>query len=374
MEIKPEKNLTTFANVTLFNTRPFEVGVLWNILFFVSVLSMLNSLYLFIALILYVVQKLFTQHGFHKNSSEINVVNKSFDFKDDQGKKLRRVLQSRLQNAKSSMSMQFDYRKSTTAKCKNQVLHFVLLITLGVNLLRGIVELLLFFVGGHSDGICKLLTSLMIVFTGFAMHGSVWFLWMRQHIFYSNPVVEHLGPKGKKYISILTYLEMVITLVTIASIHLWWRDYTASNGLCRPLIGSQKISPVVAFGMVTVSTVFTQISLTYLFVYPQFVHKKRVKKLKKVAEKSRSTAQLVKCIKRALTSATIGITTDVVGSVASMMLPEDLPVFVLSVIYELDINLNILCIFYTYPCWKKIVFPWRQKKNKLTQSFHQLLQ
>ena len=202
----------------------------------------------------------------------------------------------------------------------------------------------------------------MISFTGFAIHGNVVFLWLRQHIFYSNPVVEHLRPNGKKYISLITYLEMITTLSVCLGLHLWWRDYTTADRLCRPTAGSQRVSPVVAFGLVAFSTVTIQISLTFLFVYPLLAHRKQVKNLKIVTQKSSSTSRQLDYIKRALIGATIGITTDIVGSFVFILLPEDLPLYVLSVIYELDISLNIFCILYTFKCWKDIVFPWRRKK------------
>ena len=359
---------TNFSN-SFFNAYgPFHVGVWFNVFFWISATSIIISFYLFICLTLYVVRKFFTQRRIRKNFFELTTFIRSSEFNGTQEKKLRKVNQSQCQNPKTSRSKQNDFHKPKTSKWKAKAVHILLLVTLGLNLMRGVVELLLFFKGGYSDNICELLTALMIGFTGFAMHGCGVFLWMRQHIFYSNLLIKHLKPKGRKYISLITYLEIVVTLIVNVSIHLWWRNYTTSDGLCRPVVGSHKIPPFVAFGLVAFSTVTVQVSLTYLFAYPLITHKKQVKKLAKATETSRSTSQFLECIKRVLIGATIGITTDIVGTLVSILLPEDFPIFILSVIYELDISLNIVCIFYTYRYWKNIVFPWKRKlfKRKTT--------
>ena len=362
MENKNLNNATTSSNVTLSNKGLFHAGVWWNVFLSVSAISIFSSLYLFICLILYLVRENFTQHGTRKNLFEMSTMNKSTDCNVDQDQQYQSARTNRSQNAENSKTLKYvDFNNSKTSKHASQVLHIVLLVTLGLNLMRGVVELLLFFVEKNYDYACNVLARLMISFTGFAIHGNVVFLWLRQHIFYSNPIVEHLRPKGKKYISLITYLEMIVTLSVCLGLHLWWRDYTTADGLCRPTVGSQRVSPVVAFGLVAFSTVTIQISLTFLFVYPLLAHRKQVKKLKIATQKSRSTSRQLGCIKRALIGATIGITTDIVGSFASILLPEDLPLYVLSVIYELDISLNILCISYTYQYWKDIVFPWRRK-------------
>ena len=363
--MKSLNNATAFLNVTLSNAEPFYFSVWWNVLFGVSAISILISLYLFICLTLYLMPKNTLLCGNRKNLSKMTTVSKSIDFNVDQDQEVQSARTNRSQNAENSKRLKhIDSKKSKTSKCASQVLHIVLLVTLSLNLMRGVVELLFFFVEKNSDYACNVLARLMISFTGFAIHGNVVFLWLRQHIFYSNPVVKHLRPKGKKYISLITYLEMIVTLSVCLGLHLWWRDYTTADGLCRPIVGSQRVSPVVAFGLVAFSTVTIQISLTFLFVYPLLAHRKQVKKLKIVTQKSRSAARQLDCIKRALIGATIGITTDIVGSFVSILLPEDLPLYVLSVIYELDISLNILCILYTYKCWKDIVFPWRKKERK----------
>ena len=367
MEMESFNTSTTSSNVTFINAESVQASVWWSVLFGVSAISTLISLYLFICLTLYVVRKNTTQRGTRKNLSEITAFNKSADFNGEQDQEMQSARKTRSQSVTSSKRLQFDYRKSrsTTKRSSRQVLYIVLLVALGLNLIRGNIELLLFCIGGSSDYICDLLTKLMISFTGFVLHGCGLFLWLRQHIFYSNLRMKHLKPNGKKYISLITYLEMLAALVIILSIHLWWRDYTSSDGLCRPMVGSQRVSPVFAFGLLAFSTVTIQVSLMFLFVYPLQAHKKQVEKHKKVSSKSRSTSQFMKCIKRALIGATIGITTDTLGSLTSILLPEDLPIIVLSVICELDIFLNICCIFYTYRSWKDVVFPWRRKQKRL---------
>ena len=100
-----------------------------------------------------------------------------------------------------------------------------------------------------------------------------------------------------------------------------------------------------------------------MFVYPLRAHRKQMKQFGEDSVISLSPTHFLESIKRAVVGATIGITTDILGSIAAIALPEDLPIFLLSVIYELDISLNIFCLSYTYKVWKDIVFPCKTTKE-----------
>ena len=257
-----------------------------------------------------------------------------------------------------------------------QIMHYVLLCTLGLNLLRGLFEQLLFYVGNTSDQWCSLMTKLIIGVTGFVIHGCFVFLWLRQYVFYTNPLLRNTRPKILKWISYATYVEMVATVLICMVIHVWWRDYTSIDGACAPIMGSRKVSPAVPYGILVVSTVTIQISLTFLFVYPIVNHRKQMNvhrnkrsiRSETLCKISRSADRLLECVKRALVAATVAVTTDVVGSFVGIWTADAMPVFLFSVLYELDVLLNILCLFYTYVYWRDIVFPWRTKKQCITEK------
>ena len=66
--------------------------------------------------------------------------------------------------------------------------------------------------------------------------------------------------------------------------------------------------------------------------------------------------------KRALAGATIGFTADISGILALAFVPQNIPSNFGHAIYELEILLNIFCLFYTYSSWKDIVFPCRNQR------------
>ena len=75
----------------------------------------------------------------------MTTLNKSTDCNVDQNQELQSARTSRSQDAKNSKRLNYiDSNKSKTSKRASQVLHIVLLVTLGLNLMRGVVELLLF--------------------------------------------------------------------------------------------------------------------------------------------------------------------------------------------------------------------------------------
>ena len=353
-------NFSLFSNITQLQQEN-RSKIIWKIFYGLSVSTMVFSLYLFLCMVIFLARKNYEQLEEHNESHSKWYIDVN-DYSNDQLRDCKTGKQQN-QEAANTLKRGLTPREKTTARAK-AAMHYVLLIAIGINLLRGMVEQLIFFVGGSSDYICRILTALGIGLVSFGIHFAGLFLWLRQYNFYANPLMERLSPKGLKYISVATYVEMVVALIICLSIHLWWRDYTATDGICRPQIGSAKIPPYAAFGIVAVTTVANQVLVTFLFLYPLVARKKQMKQLNSKPKKtSRSTARLLHCIKRALRGATIGITTDFIGSIASITLPEDMPLYALSVIFELNITLNICCLFYTYAYWQEIVFPWKIKNH-----------
>ena len=358
-------NLIVMNDTYLYNTSflPNETNqvywtkLLWQILVVTSATCLAITTYLLVGVVLFVKHEKFDKSRRGRASSRLNAsITGPINGQPNENEMI-----SRHRRTSNSPSHRRKLRPVYS-------MHFVLLLTLVVNFIRGIIEQLIFFYGGTSDQACDVLTKLMIGFTALAIHGCVVFLWLRQYVFYANPLLHKIRRKSLRVFSYFTYVEMVVTVLTCLVLHIWWRDYTSFDGLCRPALGTRKVSPYVPYLVLVVSTVSIQLSLTFLFVYPIFVHNRQMKRHKKrnpVQNKedpnyvSKSTLRLLQCVKRALVGVTVSISTDIAGALVAIWLPEDMPLFVLSTLYELDIMLNVFCLIYTYVDWKEIVIPWK---------------
>ncbi|XP_078485641.1 uncharacterized protein LOC144744577 [Ciona intestinalis] len=247
-------------------------------------------------------------------------------------------------------------------------MYLALFSTLIVAFLRFVNEQMILMHGNDSDHKCNVYSKVMIILTGFCIHGCLVFLWCRQLAFYANPLLRHIRANWLVRLSYVTYLHMFSTLTISMVLHLWWRDYTVQQDSCTPSVESYKTTVYVPFVFLVISTISIQLLLTFLFVYPIICHNRQMRnrvppKSPTLPTRSRCTSgsrvRLFKCVKRALVSATLGITTDVVGALVAMWLPNNIPMFGLSVLYHLNIILNILCLFFTYVDWTDIILPFK---------------
>ena len=330
------------------------VLVLWYFLAVVSSVCLFLTLYLLLCVVVFIKRSSFNMK---RSNSVIQV-------RQQRSGSAGETLNEMATPKRASRSRKIDSSSTTAARW----MHFVLLITLLLSLGRSIIEILLFFYAGNSSHACDVLAKVMIGFTAFAIHGCVVFMWLRQYVFYTNRWLKNLCSKKLKAISYFTYFEMVTTVLACLVLHIWWRDYVATNGYCRPQKGSRRLSAFVPYGILALSTVTIQIFLTFLFVYPIVKHNKQMKQYKDSqtvqneefnSKSSKSRTRLIECVKRTLVGTTIAITTDVAGAIVAIWLPEEMPLFVLSFLYEVDILLNIFCLFYTYVDWRNMISPWK---------------
>ncbi|XP_076813408.1 uncharacterized protein LOC143459967 [Clavelina lepadiformis] len=330
----------------------------------VSALCVLVSFYLLICITIFVKRENSKQgKGNSKRPVILRLVTTFNSFASENGTAAISTAKKN-NNQSSGQTRRNRHRVNTGGWMRN-----TLLFTVYVNFFRVLVEQMIFLDGGSSDVACNTLTKLMITLTAVSIHGCLVFLWLRQFAFYANPLLRKIRPRSLKLISFATYVEMVVTVLLALVLHLWWRDYFTLENVCVPLHESETVSVYVPFGVMVISTVSIQISLTFLFVYPIVCHNVQMKKRSEGGRRNsgqavfKSTNRLLKCVKRALVGGTVGITTDVIGAMVSMWLLDDLPIFVLSVLYELNILLNIGCLLYTYVNWREIVFPWLRRKR-----------
>lgn len=255
-------------------------------------------------------------------------------------------------------------------------LHRMIVVCAFVLTARCVVEQCLILLGDRSDPTCDNLTKAMVALTALSLHCCHVFLWLRQLTFYSNPVLKPLRSRKLKCFSYAAYAVMPITLAIVLALFIGWRDYESVDGVCMP--SAIKLNTYLPFGVLAASTVTIQILLSSLFLYPLLIHRRKRRgsdpKLKSKQQRKESVVnsasvqtvasqkakgdKLMACIKRVFYGATVGITTDVVGGLAGMFLPDDIPMFAYSVLYNLNVYLNVLCLIYTYANWRQMIFPW----------------
>lgn len=228
---------------------------------------------------------------------------------------------------------------------------------------RGAIEQYLLLKGSASSYSCNIFSKLMISFTALTLHVGHVFLWMRQWTFYKSPLLRSMRTKKLKALSLSAYWMMPVMLVVALSLHLAWREYKVINGQCKG-DNNFRYTQYVPFGVLLSFTVTIQITLSSLFLYPLVKHRTKQKSFqttRKVTnmDTGKSPDKILACIKRVLKGATVGITTDVLGALAGMFFLTDMPMFMLSVIYNCNLTLNIICNIYTFAEWKRMISPFK---------------
>ena len=222
-----------------------------------------------------------------------------------------------------------------------------------LNILRVLEEQVLIYVGNSSDFACNLLYRLMVVLTALTFHLCHIFLWLRQATFYKHPLLKHLQSRKLKVVSASSYFLILFALLSALFLHIWWRDYKRDTFGCFPVPELDKVKAYVPFAYLAVSTIAIQISMTGLFVYPLVSHNRAKRQLGSKNDansqsKTKEADKLIKRIRRALVSASVGVGTDAAGAIAAIWLPTYIPVAVLSVMYEANLLLKLLCCLYTF--------------------------
>ena len=354
MEFEADEK-TTGANDFSSNKKIFHKDIFKHSFWGVSIVNHALSLYVLVCFVLFMVRKQPQEIAHGKcdgNSNQPKTLPVSAGAFRGQSEAGGKGVKSTVRNKTKPK------RKLYGKGRKNILLNYAMLIVLVFKIAAATLLQLMFFVGNSSDLMCSVLTKLLTMVYGATVYCCMLFLWLRQHVFHANPLMKKLSPKGLKWISLAAYIEMVGAFVSCAFIHMWWRDLSTSDEICRPKLES-KISPVFAYGFVAFTTVTIQITLTYLFVYPLISYKKQMKRRhNKEQKKSRSTKRLMQCIKRSLTATTIAISSDVIGSLVLIWFYQDFPIYFFAAVYEIGVLFNIFCLIYTFPTWKSILFSW----------------
>ena len=251
-------------------------------------------------------------------------------------------------------------------------MHYVLLAALVSSVLRIISEQMIIFYA-HSSYICDVLAKIDIVLTGLSIHFCHWYLWLRQHIFFSNPVLRQYRPRVFTCFSFTLCPLMLGGFFLNALIHSWYRGYTNDNMICLA-DNNTKLEIHTPYGMLAGSCAVVQIILTFLFVYPIIRHNAKMKdcgipQTTKIVSRDSArrtqrqwsnvkmkSALLSRIVKKAIISCLIATTIDCLAALSFIWLPQNVPACAMSAIYEYVVIVNILCVIYTYPEWQNILF------------------
>jgi len=234
-----------------------------------------------------------------------------------------------------------------------------------LNILRVLEEQVLIYAGNSSDFTCNLLYKLMIILTALTILFCHIFLWLRQAIFYKHPLLKHLLSHKVKALSTSSIFLILSTHSLTLFLHIWWREYKRATFGCFPVPELDKVEAYVPFTCLAVSIITIQISLTSLYVHPIVSHNREKRQLGAESftnGQSEEADKLLKCVRKALVGASIGVGTDAAGAFGGMWLPTYLPSSVLSVMIEANILLNLLCCLYTFKKGFRVLSPFCCKK------------
>ena len=161
---------------------------------------------------------------------------------------------------------------------KGRVLYQTCLISVAMTVFRLICDHVVALVGWQSDSKCQISVTFSIVAYSLNLYPVYIFLWLRQSIFYSSPVLSSvLNPivtlaSWAILIGMVTGGAILTVLFAIPSITGW--NYRASNEGCRDVadVSDFELLPIVFFCFI----VSIQCGLLLLFIYP-LVSKKTLK-------------------------------------------------------------------------------------------------
>jgi len=161
---------------------------------------------------------------------------------------------------------------------KGKVLYRMCLMSVVMAVARFISDQVSALIGWQTDTLCLVTVSVSTVFYALSLYPVYFFLWMRQSIFYANPVLAHVLNPVVTVISYATLFVMlgtgsVLIIVYVIPETTGW-NFTTAGGSCRETSSESKRGgfDVVPLLVVCFSTAF-QLSLLALFIYPLLTRK-----------------------------------------------------------------------------------------------------
>lgn len=148
-------------------------------------------------------------------------------------------------------------------------LYVMCVVSSGLTVLRFLSDHVVAFFGSTSDGFCIVTITVSTVFFALALISIYIFLWMRQSIFYANPVLSKVLNKAVIILSWSTLVVMLVSSVCLTVLYnlpqVTGYIYAVTENGCMET--SEDVSDIVP--AITVATiVYFQFCLLSLFLYP----------------------------------------------------------------------------------------------------------
>lgn len=161
---------------------------------------------------------------------------------------------------------------------KGKALYRLCFVSVAMALGRFAADQAVAVVGWRSDDKCYTSVATSTVFYTLSLYPVYIFLWMRQSIFYANPVLSHILNPVVTFISYATLVVMLIGGGTLGVLYILpnvtgWEHVATDHG-CRDVNNSTVVFDLVPM-LVVCFVVSFQISLLALFLYPLLTKKMR---------------------------------------------------------------------------------------------------
>ena len=194
------------------------------------------------------------------------------------------------------------------------------------------------------------------------------FLWLRQRIFYADPILKTLNSKWLQLFSSALVFVLVLFWPTMGIAY--FAKVSFQYGIadfCVYVINSGDewaYAHYVAAWFVTSGVL--QVSLLGLFIYPMLKTNKPFLGLENQVEGRRKNG-LMKKVKKAVILASVCLGTDIFsGIVLAAMFQEhsNSPLFMINI----NLIINHVAVIACFDQWKNIVMPWSKKSRTNTKS------
>lgn len=212
---------------------------------------------------------------------------------------------------------------------------------------------------------CSIISNINSVTSSVGFLGAYGFLWLRQRAIYSNHYMKALHGRWIHGLSWIFLVFVVLALVGVACVSLLEQTVTSSDHGCI-LQHSESENSTVPWEMMRVfemwTAIISQIGFLSLFLYPMLRNRNVMKKISSAQKSGRDNVGRV--IKRCTICAFIVIASDIGIEIWVQFIPLEYPVMIFATIGQVDLFVDVVCIFAMFEdCTKILIVPCRQKET-----------
>ncbi|XP_077970771.1 uncharacterized protein LOC144425186 [Styela clava] len=322
-------------DTTAPHTQDFKVTSTWIIVLGVNILSLLVSLYISIALVV---------HNFLSNIND----------KKQQVEK-QQIIWIDLPGFSPvrSNNLKFD------AKCYLAKLGRMCIVGAVFTTLRIASQQLQLFLGGKSDFLCTVILKVRLVLYSLSILAIYTFLWARQRIMYKHPAISLYSSKRTQFASWYILFTLIIGIITTTVVFFTTRSHMKSDFGCA--LKKTSIPKFIPWLILIGTAVTFQTLLLALFLYPLVHHRQIIKN----AQSGYQLADTVKpVIKRVFLVTLACVISDVIAALVTISTST---VLMSSILYDINLLVNMFGICLSFADWKNRLFPWSISKTKKSE-------